>query len=333
MVRYVSRRVLIFIPSLLLVSMVTFAMVRVAGGDPATLRLGFNATPESLERMRREFGLLDPWPVQYWHWFENAVQGDLGRSYMTGAEVTHEIIGRLPATIELTIASLAVAIPLGIVVGTISALRPRSFLDNLGTVGGMVGISIPTFWLGVLLIVVFASWLHWVSVAGSADVRLGIPQVTGFSIIDGYLGAKWRGLGDALAHLVLPAVTLAGWPLAILARHMRSSLLEVLHQDYIRTGMAKGLRYGRLIWRHAYRNALVPVVTVIALETGYLLGGAVITETIFAWPGIGNLLITAIAGRDYMTVQGAVILFALLFAALNIAAELVYAALDPRIRY
>jgi peptide/nickel transport system permease protein len=147
------------------------------------------------------------------------------------------------------------------------------------------------------------------------------------------LGAGWRGLWDALGHLALPAVTLAGWPLAILARHMRSSLLEVLHQDYIRTGSAKGLGYGRIIWHHAYRNALVPVVTVIALETGYLLGGAVITETIFAWPGIGNLMITAIAGRDYMIVQGAVLLFAVVFAALNIAAELIYAALDPRIRY
>jgi peptide/nickel transport system permease protein len=333
MLRHVAKRMLIFVPSLLLVSMITFVMVRVAGGDPATLRLGFNATPTSLERLRREFGLLDPWPVQYWHWFRNAVRGDLGRSYTTGASVSEEILGRLPATVELTLASIGGAIPLGIAFGTIAAVRPRSFLDNLSTAGGMVGISIPTFWLGVLLIVVFAVWLRWVPVAGSNDVRLGIPQVTGFSIIDGYLGMGWYGLWDAAKHLVLPAATLAGWPAAILARHMRSSLLEVLYQDYIRTGRAKGLRDSSLIWRHAYRNALVPVVTVIALETGYLLGGAVITETIFAWPGIGNLLITAIAGRDYMIVQGAVLLFLVIFAALNAAAELAYAALDPRIRY
>jgi len=325
--------VLIFIPSLLLVSIITFVMVRTAGGDPATIRLGFNATPESLQRVRRDFGLLDPWPLQYWRWLAHAIDGDLGRSYVTGDGVGREIFGRLPATLELTVASMAVAVFFGITIGTLSALRPGSLMDRLSMLGGMVGISVPTFWLGVLMIVVFAVWLHWVPVAGRTDVRLGIPRVTGFSLIDGYLGAQWLGVRDALGHLVLPAVTLAGWPMAILARHMRSSLREVLHRDYIRTARAKGLAYGRIVWRHAYRNALIPVVTVASLETGYLLGGAVITETIFAWPGIGNLMITAIAGRDYVVVQGAVLLFAIVFATLNTTAEVLYAALDRRIRY
>ena len=176
-------------------------------------------------------------------------------------------------------------------------------------------------------------WLEWLPVAGSADVHLGIAPVTGFSLIDGLLQGGWPAFWDALQHLVLPALTLAGWPMAIIARHMRSSLLDVLYQDYIRTARAKGLGLTRLVWRHAFPNALIPVVAVAALETGYLLGGAVITETVFAWPGIGSLTIQAIARRDYMLVQGAVLLFATVFATLNIMADVIYAALDPRIRY
>jgi peptide/nickel transport system permease protein len=332
-VRYLARRILIFVPSLLLVSMLTFVMVRLAGGDPATLKLGLHASPEALLRLRREMGLLDPWPVQYWHWLEGAVRGDLGRSYLTGSSVTYEILSRFPATLELAVASMIIAIPCGIVVGTISAARSHTAVDNISMLGGLFGISIPTFWLGVMLIVVFAVWLGWVPVAGSVDVHLGVYPITRFSVIDGWLEAGWPGAADALRHLVLPAATLAGWPMAILARHMRSSLLEVLHQDYTRTARAKGLGFVRLVWRHAFPNALIPVVTVAALETGYLLGGAVITETIFAWPGIGNLTIQALAARDYMLVQGAVLLFAVVFAALNVLADVTYALLDPRIRY
>ncbi|TMI83459.1 MAG: ABC transporter permease [Bacillati bacterium ANGP1] len=318
MVRYLARRVLIFVPSLMLVSILTFVMVRTAGGDPASLKLGLHASPESLARLRREMGLTDPWPVQYGHWFADAVRGDLGRSYLTGSRVTYEILNRFPATLELALASMLIAVPLGIAVGTVSAVRPRTLVDHLSMLGGLFGISIPTFWLGVMLIIVFAVWLGVVPVAGSNDVHMGVYPITGW---------------DALRHLILPAATLAGWPMAILARHMRSSLLEVLHQDYARTARAKGLRFLRLVWRHAFPNALIPVVTVIALETGYLLGGAVITETVFAWPGIGNLTIQALAARDYMLVQGTVLLFAVVFAVLNIIADVTNALLDPRIRY
>ncbi len=333
MVRYLGRRVLILLPSLLLVSMLTFVMIRSAGGDPAELRLGLHASPESLARVRREMGLTDPWPVQYVRWLGGALGGDLGRSYLTGSSVTDEILQRFPATLELALSSMLIAVPLGIAAGTISAVRARTVVDNVSMLGGLVGISIPTFWLGVMLIIVFAVWLGWVPVAGSTDVHLGIYPITKFSLIDGFLEDGWDGLWDAARHLVLPAVTLAGWPMAILARHMRSSLLEVLHQDYTRTGRAKGLRFVRLVWRHAFPNALIPVVTVAALETGYLLGGAVITETVFAWPGVGNLTIQALASRDYMLVQGAVLLFAVVFALLNVLADVTYAVLDPRIRY
>jgi ABC-type dipeptide/oligopeptide/nickel transport system permease component len=332
-VRYLARRVLVFVPSLLLVSMLTFVMVRLAGGDPAALKLGLHATPEALLRLRREMGLLDPWPVQYWNWLAGALHGDLGRSYLTGSSVTYEILSRFPATLELAVASMLVAIPIGIAVGTISAVRPHTVMDNLSMLGGLFGISIPTFWLGVLLIIVFAVWLGVTPVAGSLDVHLGVYPITGFSVVDGWIEAGWTGVWDALSHLILPAVTLAGWPMAILARHMRSSLLEVFHQDYTRTARAKGLRFLRLVWRHAFPNALIPVVAVAALETGYLLGGAVITETVFAWPGIGNLTIQALAARDYMLVQGTVLLFAVVFAVLNVLADVTYAVLDPRIRY
>ncbi|HEV2358419.1 MAG TPA: ABC transporter permease [bacterium] len=333
MVRYLARRVLVFVPSLLLVSIITFVMVRTAGGDPASLKLGLHASPESLARMRREMGLADPWPVQYGHWLADAVRGNLGRSYLTGSNVTYELLNRFPATLELTLASMIVAVPVGVAIGTVSAVRSHTVVDNLSMMGGLVGISIPTFWLGVMLIVIFAVWLGLVPVAGSVDVHMGVYPITGFSLIDGFVEEGWPGLWDAARHLILPAVTLAGWPTAILARHMRSSLLEVLHQDYTRTARAKGLRFLRLVWRHAFPNALIPVVTIAALETGYLLGGAVITETVFAWPGIGNLTIQALAARDYMLVQGTVLLFAVVFAALNILADVTYAFLDPRIRY
>jgi len=332
-IRYLARRVLIFVPSLILVSMLTFVMVRTAGGDPASLKLGLHASPESLARMRREMGLADAWPVQYGRWIADAVHGDLGRSYLTGSSVTYEILNRFPATLELALTSMAVAVPFGIAVGTVAAVRSHTIVDNLSMLGGLFGISIPTFWLGVMLIIVFAVWLGVVPVAGSVDVHLGVYPITGFSLVDGFIEDGWPGLWDALRHLILPAVTLAGWPMAILARHMRSSLLEVLHQDYTRTARAKGLRFLRLVWRHAFPNALIPVVTVVALETGYLLGGAVITETVFAWPGIGNLTIQALTARDYMLVQGTVLLFAVVFAVLNIFADVTYAFIDPRIRY
>lgn len=313
--------------------MLTFAMVRSAGGDPATLKLGLRASPASLAETRREMGLTDSWPVQYWRWLVGGVHGDLGRSYLTGSRVTDELLGRFPATLELAVAAMVIAVPCGIVIGTVSAVRAHSLVDNVSMAGGLVGISVPTFWLGLVLIIVFAVWLGWLPVAGSTDVHLGLYPITGFSVVDGIAEGGWWGFDDAIRHLILPAVTLAGWPMAILARHMRSSLIEVLRQDYARTARAKGIGLVRLVWRHAFPNAMIPVITIAALETGYLLGGAVITETVFAWPGIGNLTIQALAARDYMLVQGAVLVFAVAFALLNILADVTYAALDPRVRY
>jgi peptide/nickel transport system permease protein len=331
--RYLVQRVLILVPGLVLVSMLTFVMVRIAEGDPAAIQLGVHATPQSLEQLRREMGLLDPWPIQYLHWFKGAVKGDLGRSFLTNARVTHEIMVGFPATLQLAVASMVIAVIVGGFVGIISALRPHTLSDNLSMLVSLLGLSVPTFWLGVLLIIAFAVWLGWLPVAGSVNVRLGIIPVTRFSLVDGFVQAGWPGFWDALSHLILPALTLASRPMAILARHLRSNLLDVLYQDYVRTARAKGLALIPIVWRHALPNAMIPVVTVIALETGYLLGGAVITETVFAWPGMGSLVIRAIAERDYMIVQGVVLVLAVVFAILNIMADVVYTVLDPRIRY
>lgn len=334
MTGYLLRRLLLLVPTLIGVSIITFLMLHYAGGDPAELKLGFRATPENLQRLRGELGLLDPLPVQYGRFLLGAIHGDLGRSYVTNAEVTTEIIARFPATIELAVASMVMAILVGLAVGIISATRHHSKTDSVATGAVVLGVSVPTFWLGMILIVIFAVGLRWVPVSGRIDPRLVMPStVTHLLIVDSVLTGSWDVLGDAVRHIILPAVTLAGWPAAIIARQTRSALMEVLGRDYVRTARSKGLRERAVIMRHALRNALLPVVTVIGLEFGTLLGGAVVTETVFAWPGVGHMVLDAVAARDYVMVQGLVVLFAAVFALLNLAADVVYAFLDPRIRY
>lgn len=334
MTRFLARRVLLLVPILVGVSLITFLMLHFAGGDPAELKLGFHSTPEALQRLRGELGLNDPLPVQYGRFLLGALHGDLGRSYVTNADVSTEIMARFPATIELSLTSMAIAIVVGLVAGVISATRRHSVTDSVTTGAVLLGVSVPTFWLGMILIIVFAVSLHWLPVSGRIDPRLvAPPTVTHLLTVDSLLAGNWAVFQDAFAHIILPAVTLAGWPAAIIARQTRSALMDVLQRDYVRTARAKGLRERAVVLRHALRNALLPVVTVTGLEFGTLLGGAVVTETVFAWPGVGHMVVDAIAARDYLLVQGAVLLFALVFALLNLMADVVYAFLDPRIRY
>jgi peptide/nickel transport system permease protein len=240
----------------------------------------------------------------------------------------------LPATVELSVAAMLLAIVVGIPLGIIAATHQRSPLDYGATVVVLLGVSVPTFWLGLLLIIVLAVGLHWLPVSGRIDPRLpAAPVITHLLILDSLLAGEWLVFVDALKHIVLPAVTLAGWPAAIFARQSRSALLEAIGRDYVRTARAKGLRERAVIFHHAFRNALLPVVTVVGLEFGTLLGGAVVTETVFAWPGVGHLVVDAIAARDYTLVQGAVLLFATLFVVLNLLADVAYVFLNPRIRY
>lgn len=302
---YILRRLALAVPTLVGVTVVVFALIRLVPGDPARLVLGLQASEEEVQRLRVQLGLDQPLPVQYARFLGRLVQGDLGRSVVTGEPVTREIAARLPATVQLAVASTLLATAAGMAAGVISATRQYSWVDYLVMTVALFGISLPVFWLGLMLMLLFSVHLRWLPAGG-----YGTP-----------------------AHLVLPTVTLAAFSVAIIARMTRSSLLEVLHQDYVRTAWAKGLGAQAVILRHALKNALIPVVTVIGLQFGGLLGGAILTETVFAWPGMGRLLVGAIVARDYPVVQGAVLVFAALFTLVNLAVDVLYAYVDPRIHY
>lgn len=333
MAAYLIRRLLLTIPILLGISLIVFLMLHTAGGDPAVLKLGQNATPENVARLRHEMGLDRPLAVQYLDFLWHAIQGDLGRSYRSNAPVLDDIVTRFPATVELAVAAMLIALVIGFTAGTIAGTRKHSFFDYSSTFVALLGVSIPTFWLGLIFIIVFGVWLRWLPLSGRVDPRLGVDPSSNFVVLEALMRGNWVVFRDAIEHLILPAVTLAGWPAAIVARMTRASLIEVLGQEYIRTARAKGLSERMIVWRHAYRNALIPVITVIGLEFGALLGGAVVTETVFAWPGIGRRSVEAILQRDYQVVQGIVLMLGVIFVALNLLTDLIYALLDPRIRY
>jgi peptide/nickel transport system permease protein len=313
--------------------MLVFFMLHSAGGDPAQVMLGSRADPESLAELRQELGLDRPLWVQYLDFVSGAVRGDFGRSYRSNTPVVQEIAARFPATIELAVAAMGIAVVTGAIVGTVAAVRRHTILDYLGSSGVLLGLSIPTFWLGIILIIVFGLWLRWLPISGRVDSRLGADPSVPFLTVTSLLRGNWVVAGDAFRHLILPALTLSAWPAAIVARMTRASLLEALGQDYARTARGKGLPERAIVVQHAARNALLPVLTVVGLEFGTLLGGAVVTETIFSWPGLGQLTVTAIGARDYQVVQGVVVLLAGVFVVLNLLVDVLYAVLDPRIRY
>jgi peptide/nickel transport system permease protein len=333
MLTYLLRRLALVIPILMGISLVVFLMLHTAGGDPAELKLGARADAASLARLRHEMGLDRPLAVQYLDFLSHAVTGDFGRSYRSNAPVADEVFARFPATVELAVAAMLIGGVVGLVAGTIAARRPHSLFDYSSSFAALVGLSIPTFWLGLMLIIVFGLWLRWLPLSGRVDPRLGVDPSTHFLVASSLLHGNWPVFEDALKHLILPALTLAGWPASIVARMTRAALIEALGQDYIRTARAKGLSEGEIVRRHAYRNALIPVLTVVGLEFGSLLGGAVVTETVFAWPGVGKLTVDAIAARDYQVTQGVVLLLGAVFVFLNLLVDVVYAVVDPRVRY
>jgi peptide/nickel transport system permease protein len=312
---YLVRRLLLVAPVLLGVSVVVFLVLHLSPGDPAEIMLGPQATKEDLERLRVELGLTEPLPVQYARWLGHVAQGDLGRSLWMKRPVLGEVLIRFKATLILTSTALLLSTIGGIALGVASATRPNSALDRLSAVASLFGISMPVFWLGIVLMVVFALWLGWLPASG---------------MYSPYGGGDLR---DLLAHLALPAVTLAAASVTIVARLTRSTMLETLGQDYIRTARAKGVVERLVVLRHGLRNALIPIVTVVGVQAGYLLGGAVLTETVFAWPGVGTLMVQGILARDFPLVQGCVLVVALCFVLVNLAVDLVYVWLDPRIRY
>ncbi len=333
MTRYIVRRMLIAVPVLLSITLIVFIMLHSAGGDPAVVMLGARASDESLSALRSELGLDEPLPVQYVDFVRGAVQGNLGTSYRSKQPVAHEVFSRFPATVELAIGAMFIATIIGLIAGTVAATRKNSFFDYSSTAMSLIGVSVPTFWLGIILIIIFGVELKWLPISGRVDPRIGADPNAHFLILNSFIHGDWAVFWDALKHLILPAFTLAAWPAAIIARMTRASLLESMGQDYIRTARAKGLKERTVIARHVFRNAMLPIITVAGLEFGGLLAGAVVTEQVFSWPGIGKLTVDAITNRDYQIVQGVVILVGVIFIVMNLIVDIVYVWLDPRIRY
>jgi len=330
---FILRRLALLIPTLGGITIAVFLMIYLVPGDPAQVMLGERANAETLAALRQDMGLDQPFHIQLGRFLGDLLTGDLGRSFRTHEKITVEIINRFPATVELTMAAMLFAIVGGVALGMVSAVRRGGMIDYLSMAVATAGISMPVFWLALVLILLFAVALPLLPISGRLSASIYLEAPTGLYVVDSLLAGNLAALGDVLRHLALPAITLGTIPLAVIARMTRSSLLEVLGEDYIRTARAKGLSPLIVLVRHAVRNAFIPTLTVIALEFGYLLGGAIITETIFAWPGIGRWLFLAVMARDFRAVQGGVLLIATLFIVVNLAADVLYAWLDPRIRY
>ncbi|MCH3968668.1 MAG: ABC transporter permease [Atopobiaceae bacterium] len=333
MAKYIIRRILQSILVLFGVSIVVFLIMRVFSADPAPVVLGEHATADAMQAWRDANGLNDPIVVQYLNFIGGALHGDLGTSYYTHTSVTTEIMSRFPATIELALVAIVIATILGLVLGVVSAVHKGTAIDGISMVIALVGVSMPIFWLGILLIILFAGQLHLLPSGGRIDPLLQPVGGTGFYLIDTLLSGDFEALGNALQHIILPALALSMYSMAIITRMTRSSMLDTLNEDYVRTARAKGLRKGVVTRHHALRNAMLPITTVIGLQLGSLLGGAVLTETVFAWPGIGKYTVECILKSDFPVVQGVVLLIGCIFVIINLVVDIIYAYLDPRIKY
>jgi peptide/nickel transport system permease protein len=333
MLRYVIRRLLLLVPILIGVSILIFFWVHALPGNPASALLGERATPQLVKQYKERYGLEKPLPVQYWSYLKITVRGDLGTSITTRRTVTAEIKDRFPATIELALAAMVFAVAIGLPLGFFAAKRHGGLFDNLSLVGSLIGISIPIFFLAIILKYIFAIRLQWLPSVGRQDVLLNPDHPTGFYVLDGLITRDWTALWDAIKHLILPAIALGSIPLAVIMRITRAAVLDVQNEDYVRTARAKGLAPHTVDRRHVLRNALLPVSTIIGLQTGLLLSGAVLTETVFAWPGMGSWLRDSIFNSDYPAVQGGILFLAIVFVLVNLLVDISYAIINPRIRY
>jgi peptide/nickel transport system permease protein len=333
MVPYITRRIFLLVYVLLGVSLTIFLLMRLIPGDPALVMLGERATTERIVEVRRSLGLDQPLAVQYLIYLKHILTGNLGRSIHTNTRVTEELSERFAATIELSLVAICLASILGVLAGIVSATHQYSGLDSGFMFLSLAGISMPIFWLGLMMIWTFAVLLGWFPPSGRLDVRLHLDTISGFYLLDSLLTRHWQAFWNALWHLALPSLTLATVPLAIIARMTRSSLLEVLRQEYIMTARSKGVHEWVVVTRHALRNALIPILTIGGLQFGLLLGGAILTETIFSWPGLGRLLYTAVLARDYPLVQGGTLLIAATFSVINLVVDMLYVVANPKIRY
>ncbi|MFD2214059.1 ABC transporter permease [Metabacillus endolithicus] len=333
MFSYTVRRVFSLIPVLFGMTLVVFAIIRAIPGDPAQVILGQKATKEAIATLTTELGLDKPWYIQYVDYIKALLTGDLGTSLRTRGPINEEIWPYLAATIELTIVAMIIAIFIGVNAGIISAWFSNSWFDYLAMILALVGVSMPIFWLGLMEQWAFSIELGWLPSTGREDVRDPITAITNIYMIDTLLQGRTDQFVQVLQHLILPSLALATIPMAIIARMTRSTMLEVMKSDYIRTARAKGLKMFWVVYKHALKNAIIPVLTVIGLQTGLLLGGAILTETIFGWPGIGRYLYDAIGYRDYPVIQSGILIIAAIFILINLIVDLLYAVVDPRIKY
>ena len=331
MTGFILRRILIVIPTLLGVTIIIFSMLAITPGDPAELLLGERATRDSLEAMREYLGLKKPLYVQYGMFLKRVIKLDLGETIWTRERVSAEIMQRFPATIELAIAAMLLSSLIGVTLGIVSATKQYSWFDYTSMLGSLLGVSMPVFWLGLMLMLLFSLSLGWFPMSGRIGTDVDLTVITNFYVLDSILTRNWDALEDVLLHLALPAMALSTIPLAIVARMTRSSMLEVLRQDYIKTARAKGLGEAKIVLKHAFRNGLIPVVTVVGLQFGILMGGAILTETVFAWPGVGKWLYEGVVKRDYMVIQGGTLVIATTFVMVNLIVDVLYAIINPRI--
>ena len=330
---YITKRLLMLIPVLIGVSILSFSLIHLAPGDPAVTMAGEHASPQIINAIREKYGLDKPLTTQYWIWLKQVLHGDLGRSIVSNEYVTKEILERFPNTVELTIFVMIFAVVIGSIAGIISASRQYSVFDYSFMGIALFGVSMPVFWLGIMLMMIFGVYLRWLPISGRISMMISFQRITGFYLLDSIITGNFAAFISILRYLILPSIALSTIPMATIARVTRSSMLEVLRQDFIRTERAKGLSERVVIYKHAVRNAMIPVITVIGLDFGLLLAGAILTETVFSWPGIGRYVVNAVNMRDYPAVQGCVLFFASMFVIVNLITDIIYVYIDPRIHY
>ncbi|MCC7160977.1 MAG: ABC transporter permease [Anaerolineae bacterium] len=333
MLKFIIGRLIEMVPVLIGISILVFFFIHLIPGDPAAIIAGDFATPESIADIRSNLGLDEPLPVQYFRYMGRLLRGDMGRSIHTSNPIAQELLQRLPASIELAVSAMLIAILIGIPAGIVSAMRRSSILDTLTMTGALIGVSVPIYVLGLVAVWFFAVQLRILPPGSRIGPDIELQNITGFFVLDSILTRNWNALVDVLKHLVIPAVVLCTVPMAIIARITRSSLLEVFSQDYVRTARGKGLSETRVVIRHALKNGMLPVITIIGLQFGVILSGAVLTETIFSWPGIGRWVYEAIQKRDYPIVQGMTLFIGFVFVMSSLIVDAFYTWLDPRVRY
>lgn len=334
MIRFLLRKLAVIVPVLIGITIVSFGFVRILPGDPVMLMAGERGlTPERHAEMMAQFGFDRPLPVQYLDFVASALGGDLGQSLVSKKPVLAEFLTLFPATVELGLCAVLLATLIGVPLGVLAAVKRGSWFDQLSMGIALTGYSMPIFWWGLLLVILFSGTLGWTPVSGRISLQYYFPDATGFMLYDAAVSGQKGAFVSALRHLILPSIVLATIPMAVLARQSRSAMLEVLGEDYVRTARSRGLSPWRVICLHAFRNALIPIVTTLGLQIGGILTGAILTETIFSWPGIGKWMVDSIARRDYPVVQGGLLLIAGIVMAVNLLVDVLYALINPRIRH